>query len=166
MPAATNTADLLAVTTADFAKLDKLLDTVAPDFALEKDEDGTSIKDVVAHRAHWIELFFGWYEDGLAGKEVFFPAKGYNWGELKAYNAALRERQAGMGWEEAVAALRGGHARLVLFMTAHDDTALYSGPMKGAKSHWTPGRWAEAAGPSHYRSAAKYIRARLKARAA
>ena len=166
MPAATNTADLLAVTTADFAKLDKLLDIVDPGFALEKDEDDTSIKDVVAHRAHWIELFFGWYEDGLAGKEVFFPAKGYNWGGLKAYNAALRERQADMSWDEAVAALRGGHARLVLFMTAHDDAALYGGPMKGANNKWTPGRWAEASGPSHYRSAAKYIRARLNARAA
>lgn len=166
MPAATNTADLLAVTTGDFIKLDKLLDIVDPAFALEKDEDDTSIKDVVAHRAHWIELFFGWYQDGLAGKEVFFPAEGYNWGELKAYNAALRERQTGMDWEEAVAALRGAHARLVLFLTAHDDAALYSGPMKGANNKWTPGRWAEAAGPSHYRSAAKYIRARLKARAA
>jgi len=30
--------------------------------------------------------------------------------------------------------------------------------MQGANNDWTTGRWAEAAGPSHYRSAAKFIR--------
>lgn len=164
MPAATNTADLLSVTEAEYAKLAKLVEGLDPAFALEKDADDTSIKDVIAHRAHWIELFFGWYEDGLAGREVFFPAKGYNWGELKAYNAALRADQTDLGWAEAVAALKTGHQRLVNFIASHDDTSLYAAPMKGAKNDWTPGRWAEAAGASHYRSAAKYIRARLRAR--
>lgn len=162
MPAATNKADLLAVTLKDYAKLAALLENTAPDLAVAKDADDTSIKDVVAHRAHWIGLFLGWYEDGQAGREVFFPAKGYNWGDLKRYNADLRAAQAGISWDEARAALAGAHAQLITFMEGHDDAALYGGPMKGAKNAWTPGRWAEAAGPSHYRSAAKYLRARLR----
>ncbi|MDJ0824691.1 MAG: ClbS/DfsB family four-helix bundle protein [Rhodobacter sp.] len=163
MPAATTKADLIAVTEKEFAKLQAVLDTVPEARALEKDADDTSVKDVVAHRAHWIDLFLGWYADGQAGREVRFPAPGYKWSDLKAYNADLRARQADMGWAEARAALAAGHARLMGFLDGLGEDALYGGPMKGAKNAWTTGRWAEAAGASHYRSAAKYVRARVKA---
>ena len=168
MPAATNKADLLAVTDKEFAKLTKLLDTVpvparnAPDPKAE----GTTLKDTIGHRAHWIALFLGWYADGQAGNDVFFPAEGYKWSDLKRYNADLRAAQVGLDWDAARAMLANNHAKLLDFINGHDDAALYGGPMKGANNKWTPGRWAEAAGPSHYRSAAKYIRARLKALAA
>lgn len=72
-------------------------------------------------------------------------------------------RQAGLSWSEARAVLERNHARLLAWLQSLDDVALYGSPMKGAHNAWTPGRWAEAAGPSHYRSAAKYIRARLRA---
>lgn len=158
MPAATNRAELAAIAEKEFLKLEKLLATVEQSSALRKDEDDTSVKDVVAHRAHWIELFFGWYEDGLADKEVFFPAEGFKWNELKRYNAELRGRQANLGFDDACSMLRESHARLLRFIDASSDEALYGGPMKGARNDWTPGRWAEAAGPSHYRSASKYVR--------
>ncbi len=164
MPAATTKADLIAVAEKDFAKLSDLIESVDPAFALEKDEDDTSIKDIVAHRAHWIDLFLGWYHDGQAGKEVQFPAPGYKWNELKRYNAMLREEQSDLSWDAAKGTLADAHARLVEFLNGCSEDALYGGPMKGANNAWTPGRWAEAAGPSHYRSAAKYIRARLRER--
>ncbi|MEM1133402.1 MAG: ClbS/DfsB family four-helix bundle protein [Pseudomonadota bacterium] len=160
--AATNQAELKAIIEKEYAKLTKLLDTVDPDFAMEKDKDDTSIKDVIGHRAHWIDLFLGWYTDGMAGKEVHFPAKGYKWNQLKPYNAMIREQQKDMGWEQAKAMLADRHERLMDFINHGDDETLYGGPMKGANNAWTPGRWAEASGPSHYRSAAKYIRARLR----
>ncbi len=159
----TNKDELLAVTRKEFAKLDDLIGAVSDAQALAKDEDDISIKDVVAHRAHWIELFLGWYADGMAGKDVFFPAKGYKWSELKRYNSDLRARQAKLSWDDARAMLRDRHAALDAFIKGKRNAALYGGPMKGANNKWTPGRWAEAAGPSHYRSATKYIRARLKA---
>lgn len=162
MPAATSKEDLIAVTDKEYAKLQKLLSDIQDDFALQKDEDDTSIKDVIGHRAHWIELFLGWYADGQAGKEVFFPAKGYKWNELKKYNANLRAQQANLSWSDAKALLQNNHEKLREFMVSHSDQQLYGGPMKGANNDWTPGRWAEAAGPSHYRSVAKYIRARLR----
>ncbi len=162
MPAATSKEDLIAVTDKEYAKLQKLLSEIQDDLALQKDEDDTSIKDVIGHRAHWIELFLGWYADGQAGKEVFFPAKGYKWNELKKYNANLRAQQANLSWSDAKALLQNNHKKLREFMVSHSDQQLYGGPMKGANNDWTPGRWAEAAGPSHYRSAAKYIRARLR----
>lgn len=85
--AATTKDDLVAVAQKEFDKLDKLLAQVDEQTALVKDEDDTSIKDVVGHRAHWINLFFGWYHNGLEGNEVFFPAEGYKWNDLKRYNA-------------------------------------------------------------------------------
>lgn len=54
------------------------------------------------------------------------------------------------------------HHKLMKFLTESSNDNLYGGPMKGANNAWTPGRWAEAAGPSHYRSAAKYTRSRLR----
>lgn len=164
MPAATNKSDLIAVTEKEYAKLTKLLDTVDPDTATEKTND-TSIKDVVGHRAHWIDLFLGWYRDGQAGTQVHFPAEGYKWNELNRYNADLRARQADLGWDDAKALLDRNAKTLLQFIRDHSDDELYSGPMKGANNNWTTGRWAEAAGPSHYRSAAKYIRGILRRKA-
>lgn len=162
MPATTKDA-LLSVTLTAFAKLDGTIGPVPAGIALVKDTEDTSIKDVVAHRAHWIALFLGWYADGMAGQTVAFPAEGYKWNELKRYNADLRARQAALDWDAARALLQARHEQLVAFISGKTQAELYAGPMTGANNHWTPGRWAEAAGPSHYRSAAKYIRSRLKA---
>lgn len=161
MPA-TSKDELIQVTQKDFEKLEKLLEQVEPKTALKKDDDHTSIKDVVAHRAHWIDLFLGWYADGQAGKPVFFPAEGYKWNDLKRYNADLRAKQKDVDWEQARKMLRKRHGKLIRFLAGKSNDDLYGGPMKGANNNWAPGRWAEAAGPSHYRSAAKYIRGRLK----
>lgn len=162
MPAATTKVDLLAVTEKEWTKLCTLLDKVDTALALRPFEDGVTIKDTITHRAHWTRLFLGWYADGQAGHKVHFPAKGYKWNQLKAYNAKLREDTAGVSWDTARAALNASHAELVAFYDAHSDDDLYGGPMKGATNAWTPGRWSESAGASHYRSAAKWIRACLR----
>ncbi len=163
MPAATEKKELLELTQGEFEKLETLVESVSPRLALVKDEDDTSIKDVVAHRAHWIDLFLGWYADGKAGREVFIPAKGYKWNQLKQYNADLRAKQRRLSWAKAKVSLRDGHDKLLAFLQARSNRELYSGPLIGAANDWTLGRWAEATGPSHYRSAAKYIRARQRA---
>ena len=165
MPARTKD-ELLAATLTEYARLDALIAHLPEAEAMAKEEDDTAIKDVIGHRAHWIGLFLGWHADGIAGKDVAFPAPGYKWNQLKAYNAKLRESQSGLSWSEARTLLSEAHARLLGFITSHDNAALYGGPMQGARNDWTPGRWAEAAGPSHYRSAAKYIRQILKSRGA
>ena len=161
MPAQSK-AELLASCEKEFAKLQRQIADIDADTGLTKDDEDTSIKDVIAHRAHWIDLFLGWYADGQAGRQVSFPADGYKWNELKRYNSDLRARQSHIGWEEAVRTLGEAHRKLVRFVESKSEDDLYGGPMKGAKNDWTPGRWAEAAGPSHYRSAVRYLRARLK----
>ena len=162
MPAATTKDELLHVVTKEYDKLSLLLKKVDETSALLRDDDDTSIKDVVAHRAHWIGLFLGWYHDGLAGKPVYFPAEGYKWNDLKRYNTELRQSQADLTWPAAHKALHKASSDLTEFLHERSNDELYGGPMAGANNSWTPGRWAEAAGPSHFRSAAKYVRARLR----
>lgn len=161
MPA-TKKSDLLAINGKEFSKLKALIAPVSEQQALVKDSQDNSIKDVIAHRAHWIDLFLGWYANGQAGIPLYFPAKGYKWNELPRYNADLRQQQTTFGWHASVNLLEEGYDKLTRFIEALSDDELYGGAMKGAKNNWTPGRWAEAAGPSHFRSASKYIRARLR----
>lgn len=160
--AATNKAELLEVTQIEFEKLAKLIDPIDVNAALKKGDEDTSVKDVIAHRAHWIDLFLGWYADGLTKKTVYFPAEGYKWNDLKRYNSDLRKRQSDLDWPDAVALLQANYDKLINFIQGSSEEDLYSGPMKGANNAWTPGRWAEAAGPSHFRSAAKFLRSSLK----
>jgi len=162
MAAAISKRELIAVHEKEYEKLEALLNSMNSTQVNKKHDDGISIKDVIGHRAHWISLFLGWYADGMAGKEVYFPAKGYKWSELKEYNRQLRAKQSSMDWEELVALLDTNHKKLSGFIGSHTNADLYANPMKGANNHWTAGRWAEAAGPSHYRSASKFIRACLK----
>lgn len=161
--AAASKTELLSVTETEFEKLRILIDALESDTALRHREDNTSIKDVIAHRAHWIELFLGWYHDGLAGKPVYFPAKGYKWSDLKRYNVALRDRQAHLTWADTISLLDANHQKLMALIHSLSNSQLYGSAMKGAKNAWTPGRWAEAAGASHYRSASKSIRACMRA---
>ncbi|MEL7446881.1 MAG: ClbS/DfsB family four-helix bundle protein [Pseudomonadota bacterium] len=162
MPAALSKKELLATTRAEFDKLRATIAQIEDGEALTRDEDDTSVKDVIAHRAHWVNLFLGWYRDGQDGKEVFFPAKGYKWNQLKDYNRDLREKQQELGWADALARLDSAHEELCSFIEATSEHDLYGAPMKGANSNWTAGRWAEASGSSHYRSATKYVRNRLR----
>lgn len=152
-------ADLLEISQREFETLEQLLDGVAPDLAARKCRQGTSIKDVVALRAYWIRLFLGWYAQGQAGQEIRFPAEGYTWGQLKELNARVQRLQGHLSWMAARSLLRASHAVLMDFLTGLDEAALYGAPMKGTKAHWTTGRWAEAAGATQYRSAARFVRA-------
>ena len=47
MPAATNKSDLIAASELEWAKLQKVIDRIPEDLALSKDEDETSIKDIL-----------------------------------------------------------------------------------------------------------------------
>ncbi|WP_179379838.1 ClbS/DfsB family four-helix bundle protein [Jannaschia marina] len=160
MPATTKD-ELLALFDRDYAKLRALIDGIPEAAALRKGDDDVSIKDIVGHRAHWIALFLGWQAEAAAGGPVHIPAEGYKWSELKAYNAKVRADQAHMSWPETRALLADGHARILRFVQETEAGALYGPPMVG-QTKWTVGRYAEASGPSHYRSAVRAIRALLR----
>jgi hypothetical protein len=70
--AAKSKSKLLEVTESEFGKLMKLVDSIDAAIALKKRDQDTSIKDVIAQRAHWIDLFLAWHADSLAGKPVCY----------------------------------------------------------------------------------------------
>lgn len=162
MPAATSKSGLLTVTRQEFSKLTALIGPLSEATALFQDNEDICIRDVIVHRAHWIDLFMGWVDDGKAGREVHIPAKGYNWGQIKAYNNRVRAEHADMRWSEAQGWLHDQHAALLKLILSMSDEELYGAPMPG-QTRWTTGRYAEASGASHYRSAGRYVRAQLRA---
>ena len=162
MPAATNKTDLIAACEAEFEKLRTLIDTLDDETALAPRDEGISIKDVVGHRAHWIDLWLGWDADGRAGRAVHMPAEGYKWSELKPYNARVREQQSDLSWHEARLLLGDRHKALMGQLESLSEDDLYGHPMPGGNGKWTAGRYAESAGSSHYRSALKVIRGWLR----
>jgi hypothetical protein len=52
--------------------------------------------DVLAHLHGWHELFSGWCDAYLHGREVHFPAEGYTWDSLRELNDAIYERYRDM----------------------------------------------------------------------
>lgn len=163
MPAATNKIDLLAVFDKDLAKLRKTLDGVDEAKAsLSALDDDTTIKGVIAHRTHWMGMFHGWYEDGVEGREVHVPAKGYKWNQLKEYNAPLYEKGNETQWADLLSDFEAACDKLRRFIASQDNESLYTSGAHAWTGKWTLGRFAEASGPSHFRSANTYIRKALR----
>lgn len=162
MPAATNKADLLAVCIAEYAKLERLIAPLSEEQASAPDDEGWSIRDVIHHRAHWAGLFLTWRAGGEAGGEVQTPAPGYKWNQLKAYNASVQEAGRERGWAQVKVDLAQAHEALMANLERSSDRELYTARLYPWMNKWTLGRWAEASGASHYRSAAKFIRKRLR----
>lgn len=151
--------ELIDVSKKEFTKLQKLLADIDEVLALTPHpEDGITIKDTIAHRVHWNDLFFGWYENGVAGRPVHVPAEGYKWNQLKEYNRRVREQTAAVSWSEAKAQLQDAHQRLMKFIHERSEQELYGPNQYDWQGKFPLGRWAESTGPSHYRSAAKYLR--------
>lgn len=164
MPAATNKADLLTVFDKELTKLRKTLDGVDEvKAALSAPDDDATVKGVMAHRTHWMGMFHRWYEDGVAGREVHVPAKGYKWNQLKDYNAALYAQGNETSWPGLLSDFNAACDKLRAFIEAHNEADLYAVGAHEWTGKWTLGRYAEASGPSHFRSANAYIRKALRA---
>lgn len=157
--AATTKADLIAITEKEFEKLQAALEDVDDALALTPHpQDKITIKDTILHRVHWLNLFFKWRNDSEAGKTPAIPAKGYKWNQLKAYNAKIREETQDTPWPSAKDRLKRAHKKFLKLINGLDEKTLYGRNPYDWGNAWTLGRWAESSGPSHYRSAAKYIR--------
>ncbi|WP_425037668.1 ClbS/DfsB family four-helix bundle protein [Primorskyibacter sp. S187A] len=166
MPAPATKPDLITVCDKDFAKLMSLLHTVDASRATERDAEGWSIRDVVIHRSHWIHLTMGWDRTGRSGAIPEIPAPGYKWNDLKAYNANVIAEAPDVPWREALQRLQAAHDALMSAIAHLSDAELFGAPMPGGNGKWTTGRYFAACGASHYRSAAKFIRKRLREQSA
>jgi len=159
MHAAANKSDLLSVFDKDLAKLTQTLAGIDEETSqLSSPDDPTTIKGILAHRTHWMGQFHHWYEEGVAGREVHVPAKGYKWNQLKAYNAPIYAQAQRRDWETLQADFKAACTKLRTLIDALDDAELYGAGVYAWTGKWTLGRYAEASGPAHFRSAHRYIR--------
>ena len=161
MPAALSKVELLDVFDKEHAKLVKLLDALDETQARLSD-DGVSIKGVIGHRIHWLDLFWTWYDTGVAGQTVETPAPGYKWNQLKAYNAPLYAAADQQDWVNLHAQFIKTCKQFRSRLDALPEAELYGRKVYDWTNDWTLGRWAESAAPSHFRSAAKHIRKVLR----
>ena len=161
MPAATSQSELLAA-------FDKTLALLKADIAGLSEAEGNmawpegdawSIKAILYHRAHWIDLFFQWVAAENAGET---PAVGVKWNELKAYNGALLPEAGKLSWADVYTLFEAKQAALRAWIAVQDGGWLYQTGHYPWMNKWTLGRWAESAGPAHFRSARKGIRKILK----
>ncbi|MEL6549044.1 MAG: ClbS/DfsB family four-helix bundle protein [Pseudomonadota bacterium] len=157
MPAAQTKADLLAVTKKEWDKLTPLLEDFDDAAAQKPDDTGTSALRIAGHRAAWIDLYFDWCDAAARGEVPDMPAPGYKWNQLPALNAAIFERQKHHSWDEMRARLAAAHDSLLADIEGASEEDLYGAPLAPTLK-WTRGRYAEASGASHYRSAAKVLR--------
>ncbi|WP_306117156.1 MULTISPECIES: ClbS/DfsB family four-helix bundle protein [unclassified Roseitalea] len=163
MPAATSQHELLTVFDKEHARLTRTLDGITEAKSmLSAPGETATIKGVIAHRTHWIGLFFAWVEASRAGKPVQTPAPGVKWTQLKAYNAPIYEDANRCDWAVLRTAFEAQAMRLRAFIAANGDEVLYVAGLYPWMNKWTLGRWAEASGPSHFRSANTYIRKVLR----
>nr|WP_272209991.1 ClbS/DfsB family four-helix bundle protein [Marinicella sp. W31]MDC2875841.1 ClbS/DfsB family four-helix bundle protein [Marinicella sp. W31] len=163
MPAAKNKSELLTAFDKDLAKLRKTLAVVGEETsALSSPDDATTIKGIIAHRTHWMGMLHRWYEDGVAGRRVFVPAEGYKWNQLKAYNAPIYLEGNNTPWAELLLNFENASETLRTFIVSQDNHELYTHGAHAWTGKWTLGRYIEASGPSHFRSANSYIRKILR----
>ncbi|MDJ0640565.1 MAG: ClbS/DfsB family four-helix bundle protein [Paracoccaceae bacterium] len=157
MPAATSKQDLLAANEREWRKLCSLTETFDEDAAERPDQDGYTAKRLIGHRAAWIDLYFDWCAAVEKGKSPEMPAPGYKWNQLPTLNDQIFERQRSWSWSDACTALETAHERLTRDIAGSRDAVLY-GKTLAPGLNWTRGRYAEAVGASHYRSAARALR--------
>ncbi len=163
MPAATNKSELRAVIDKEYAKIRATLSRVDADrAALCANDDDTSIKAIIAHRTHWMKQFFIWYNEGVAGRPVHVPAKGYKWNQLKQYNATLYAQGDRADWQDLLADFYATAQRITQFIDEHDNEEFYIKGKYAWTNKWSLGRWLEASSASHFRSANTYIRKALR----
>lgn len=158
-------AELLALTDAEYQALFTAIAEIDAKTAGLEDVEGISIKDIIAHRAHWCDLLVHWRDEARAGRPVQKPAPGFTWTRVKEYNAKVRETERGKDWATVRGDFVRAHGALRTLIEGTEELALYGERLYDWMDDWTLGRWAEASGASHYQSARKSIERILKERA-
>jgi len=163
MSGVTNKKELLEITEKELEKLKKTISQFPQEKVEIFDEKvGGSLKSIISHRTEWMKMFFIWYQDGIDKKEPQVPAPGYKWNQLKELNAKIWGRDKNKKWEEILHDFEAQSQNLLKFISSQEEEKLYTPKLFNWTNDWTLGRWVEASGSSHFRSANKYLRQILK----
>ncbi|MDR0311433.1 MAG: ClbS/DfsB family four-helix bundle protein [Acidobacteriota bacterium] len=121
-----------------------------------------NLRDVLVHLYEWHQLLLNWTAANIGGDEKPFLPKPYTWKTYGDMNVEFWKKHQSTSYADAVAMLRGSHAKVMALIESLTDEELF------AKKHfsWTGttnlGSYCISASASHYDWAIKKIKLYLK----
>ncbi|MGF6172195.1 ClbS/DfsB family four-helix bundle protein [Ensifer sp. 4252] len=154
-------AELLNAIEMEFAKLERELDSIAPERFAEPSIEGhakgtmMSVGDLVAYLIGWGELVVKWIEQDEQGLPVDFPETGYKWNELGRLAQKFYSDYRALSPAERLSRLAASKETLVALIEARDDQALCGQAWYGK---WPLGRMIQFNTSSPYANARGRLR--------
>ena len=159
MPRARNKQQLIEFGNSEFNKLNDLLATIAEQDLVNKPVfDNRTVKDIIAHLYAWHELFFNWYEVGMAGEKPEIPAPGYSFKDTPALNEDLYQKYKDISWQEILTSFNETHQRIMALIDSHSDEELTTKKQYAWTGSTNLASYLASATSSHYVWASQMIR--------
>ena len=161
MPRPTTKAELLELSHANFQKLFTFIDGLSDEEQHATFPEGTmnrNVRDVLAHLHAWHELFFTWYQVGLAGQKPAMPAEGYTWKMTSQLNREIWKKCQAIPLAEIRHSLTASHAKVQAVIEAHTQIELFEKKRYSWTGSTSLGAYLISSTSSHYDWAYKLIK--------
>ncbi len=127
MPRPTDRAQLLSRSQAAFDELMAAVEAVPVEERLKAGAcGGWSVKDLLAHLHAWHEMFFSWYDTGMAGGKPALPAPGFSWKDTPALNEKIYQEYKDADYRVVAASLKESHLKIMALAERHSDAELFT----------------------------------------
>lgn len=161
MPRPSNKDDLLALSTTNFTKLYKLIDSISDKNQLENfpfEDRDKNIKDVLVHLYEWHQLLLSWVNSNQNGEAKPFLPVSHNWKNYGDMNIEFWKKHQNTSLQKAKDILNQSHADVVNLISKFNDKELFTKKYFSWSGSTSVGSYAVSATSSHYDWAIKKIK--------
>lgn len=116
-----------------------------------------NVRDVLAHVLEWQQMFFNWYEVGMAGEKPDMPATGFTWKTTPQLNAKIWERYQSMSLKKVREQLDASHDRTCELIDKHTQDELFEKRRYAWTGTTSLGAYLISATSAHYQWATKLL---------
>lgn len=165
MPRPKTKEQLLELSQSNFAKLDKLIQSLPEGGLILEFSKGTlnrNAKDVLAHLHQWHLLMIEWYRVGMNGNKPDMPAKGYTWKTLPALNLKIWNDNKDVSSAQVTIDLKGSYNKVQDIINSHSDKEMFEKKRYKWTGSTSLGAYLISNTSSHYDWAYKLIKRSLK----
>jgi hypothetical protein len=124
--------------------------------------DNRTVKDILTHLYAWHQLFFVWYEEGMADKKPEIPAPGYTFKTTPELNEKLYQDHKEDKWESVLKNLTISHQKCMEFIKQHSEEELFTKKKYSWTGTTSMGSYFASATSSHYAWANDLLRKKIK----
>jgi hypothetical protein len=111
----------------DRRRLEQNLANLSPDEMVQPGVVGEwSVKDLLAHLAHWEELHMGWIEASRRGESIEVPGYDSTWKDLDPLNQMIYAKHSQESLESVLAYFRATHQAFMEQLEALTDEELFT----------------------------------------